>query len=80
MRRNTPPGGLVGVAVIGHRVSWSFSAPALTVRPEVLLVIVLHQTDHHPFCAIASVGGLVDSVPLCVVGLVIHGQDSASVF
>jgi hypothetical protein len=45
MLPNTPPGGLVGVAVIGRCVSWSFPL-ALTVRPEVLLVVVLHQTDH----------------------------------
>ena len=48
----------------------------MTVRPEVLLVVVLNQTDHLPSGAPAPMEVLVDSMPLGIVVLVIHAPPS----
>ena len=48
----------------------------MKVRPEVLLVDLLHQTDHPPSGAPAPMDVLVDSMPLGIVVLVIHAPPS----
>ncbi len=69
MLRHTPPGWPVGGSCTGHSASWSFSPPA---RDGPVLLVVLLLETHLPSGTPVLVDILVDSMPLCVVVLVIY--------